>query len=623
MSHRPTYDPSSAVDAALTKLARFTEQNAEETIPHVFHFEDTSDPKNTSSSALGKVYQIKKEMKMFRSCIAAIFSTETRQNHDQMREEVQNDLLDAIDILKDHHRYIYQLNGTDNPIQKALVTRFFATINAFNALIDTPASAPKQPKNLWHIIRSYLCTASGLSITKELTSNKIMFPSCQEGPVDDGSSSLKILSNRFQIHSQTPETQKVASLFLNSKISKEPIKSEQDHELFWMKALSLLRNQHVLFDSVEEEFECVKQAPIYTTLTPHYAEGSTSPCWILEMRQILTPFPGEKMIIKGQLMKTSQTSRSVPVQNSFSLAFITNQTGFPYCSQYTGWALCDALIPKCPHRLHLLPLVSPLLQTKLETSKELAAAGRYCLKVKTIYRLKKKVFNENHADLLPLHETLCIKLMQQEAKLEIISQYFSFLHTHLNPFDSLAETFQSINECFLIKPYMRLQLAWVEQNPTLSDESGRRHAAEFFLNHEIELQTQAVLLQQEKANTQMEIAALKFIAHMGSWLGKASIPIMLQEFSEIMHFEPLALDLFAQTIQMQVYQQLLYFQKELLEYEDLNSEVILKALKTQLEADIALFSIPEISADSRLMAICEELRDYFQARHLSRKEKLR
>lgn len=622
MSQRPIYDPSSAVDAALAKLAKFTEQNAQEVVPHVFHFGDTSDQKSAPPSAFGKVYQIKKEMKMFRSCIAAIFSNEIRQNHNQMREQVQNDLLDAIDVLKDHHRYIYQLNDTNNPSHKALVTRFFATINAFNALMDTPASLPKQPKSLWHIIRSYLCNVSGLSITEELTSNKIMLPSCQEQLSDEGSSPLKFLSNRFQIRSQTPETQKVASLFLNSKISQEQPKSEQDHELFWMKALSLLRNQQVLFDSVEEEFECVKQSPIYTTLTPHHSDGSTCPSWILEMRQILTPIPGEKIVIKGQLMKTSQTSRSVPVQNSFSLTCIINQPGFPYCAHYTGWALCDALMPKCPHRLHLLPLVSPILQTKLEISKELATEGRYRTKAKTIYLLKKKIFNEHPSELLSLHETLCIRLMPHDANLETISQYFSVLQKHLNPFDSLAETFQTINECFLVKPYMRLQHAWIEQHPSLSQTNNRRQAAEMILNDEIGLQTQAVLLQQEKANTLMENAALKFIAHIGSSLGIASKQIMLQEFSEIMHFEPPELDLFAQKIQMQAYQQLLYFHNDL-EIEDLTPEAILKSLKAQLEEDIAMLSSSEMPADNRLVQISAELKHYFQARHLSRKEKLR
>lgn len=607
MSERPgfpTYDPSGAVDAALAKLEKFTEQNAQEVIPHVYHFPDSQE--KIKPSFEGRAYKIKQEMKMFKSCIAAIFSTKARETNDQMRERVQSDLLEAICVLKNHYPYINKLNGS--PLHQDLVKRFFATIRNFNELIDSP----KKQKSLWRVLRSYLCNVSGLSITEELIVNKILLPSCQKNCLPDAS-----LGKRFQKSAQTPETNKVSSLFLSSKVSPDSNYTLQDSELFWMKALSLLRKHGVHFETVEEEFELVKRTPIYTSLTPNNSDGSTCSSWILDMQQILTPFPGEKIIIKGKLMKSSQTaSRSTPVQNSFTLTFILTQTGFPFCSQHTGWALSENLIPQCPHRLDLLPIIAPVLKKKIEISQQFSSGGIYIEKAKQLHQLKKAAFKAHCNELLNLHENLCLSLVRHlgdnEQHQSIVKAYFTALRQHTDPFDALCETHQAINEHFITTPFLALQNACADRSIPFAENEKMMLASQQILKQELQNQTEIL---QRDANIEKPI--LDFVLLMGPLLGQASSQIILQEFSEIRNFFPHSLDDLAQKLQVCAFQQALLFQKELA--EDLaDKESVYTSMKQQLLQDIDLFKQKVFPRE-----IPEELSSYFETRYMFRKENLK
>ncbi|MGE4574208.1 hypothetical protein [Parachlamydia sp.] len=601
----PVFDPSVAVDAALTKLEEFTAQNAQEPFPHVYHLK-TAEP----LLGRGRAYQIKKQVRMLSSCIASIFSEEIRKRHNQIREEVQDDLLNAIGILKNHYPYIYKLEQ-GSPSHQALAKRFFSTIKNFNALIDlNPDDVSQKSSGFWRTIRSYLCRIGGLSITKRFICNQILLPNRQSLEED---SSIKLLNKRFQIQSQTTTTDKVSNLFQSTKT----LDHHQDTELFWMKALSLLRNKGVYFDSIEEELKCIKQSPIYGTLTPNQSDGAYCESWTLEMKQVIKPFPGEKYIVVGQFMKHSHAAaRGVPIPNSFFITATPSQTGFPHPCQYSGWALSEMLIPKCPHRLDLLPTVSSILKHQHETANQLIASEENLTKAKKIYLLRKKVFQEHLDFFLNLHETLCLTILNAQEISEdmeaTIKRYFTTLRGHPDPFDCLAETHYTIMNQFVTKPYIALQNAWTEKG-TLAFNAGGKAAAHI-LEKEIALKCQELRLQKEKTDIDIEKTILDFILVLGPLLATPSIKIILQEFSEIMNFEPPLLDNFAQKVQAAVYRQTLAFQYDL--QADTEESKMFGQLKESLLEDIQLFSQPESGA---YFVIVEELKRYFETRYASQK----
>lgn len=600
----PAYDPSVAVDAALTKLETFTEKNAKEETPHVFHF--TNVVEKAEFSFIGKAYKIKQEMKMVKSCIAAIFSTKARATHDQIREKVQNDLLEAICVLKNHYPYINKLNSNGNPLHQSLVKRFFATIKKFNDLIDLSDKPSKKPKSLWRVLRAYLCTVSGLSITEELIVNKILLPAGQRDCLNEIPS-----GKRFQRCSPTPEINKVSSLFLNSKVSSEQTSTPQDHELFWMKALSLLKTNEIHFDSVEEAFQLVKQTPIYTTLTPDNSDGNSCSSWILDMQQILVPYPGEKIIIKGKVKKTHATSRSTPIPDSFTLKSVLTQTDFPFCSQHTGWALCDALIPQFAHRLDLLPLVAQILKMKMEMNQQFPTENLYIERAKYIYKLKRKAFHSHTEELLQLHEKLCLAILNhittKQEDHETIQSYFEYLRQVPEPFDILCETHQAINEHFIIRPYLILQNEWTVAIASLADCEKIDYAQQILQQ---ERQTQESFIRNDH---QINASTLQFVLLMGRLLGDASAKIILQEFSEIMNFFPPTLSDFEQKLQLCAFQQVVRFNEDLKNAVPENT-----TLRTYLIQDIELFSNHTFKRE-----IPDELSSYFETRYMFRKENLK
>ncbi|MBS4168248.1 hypothetical protein [Parachlamydia sp. AcF125] len=597
----PAFDPAVAVDAALTKLEEFTAQNAQEPFPHVYHL----DP---PPFIAGRTHRIKEQVGLLSSCIASIFSEKIRKKHNRIRKEKQDELLNAISILKKHYPYIYKFEQ-GSPTHQALAQRFFSTIKNFNALIDlnSPHASQKNNGNLWHTIRSYLCRIGGLSVTQEVICNKILLPNRKNF---EDESSLKLFSKRFQIRSETSTTHRVSHIFQSKKV----FVHQQDTELFWMKALSLLRKENVYFNSVEEELACIKQSPISETLTSKGAK------WILEMRQVINPFPGEKYVVVGQFIKPTQgTGRGIPIPNSFSMTSTPTQTGFPHASQYTGWALSEMLIPKCPHRLDLLPTVSLILKNQHETANRLTLEAASLVKAKQIYSLRKKVFEKHLETFLILHESLSLSLLNSllecELKKRKVKHYFATLKNHPTPFDCLSESYSLLMEQFVTKPYLALQNAWIE-NGTLVFNS--RESAQQILEREIALKSKEVHFQAEKTDTEMEKAVLDFIGVLGPLLAVPSATIILQEFSEIINFAPPCLDTFAQKIQAATYRQALAFQAELQKDSLQNGEEdrIYECLKERLLEDIQLFSAAEPPPH---FPIVEELSKYFEWRYVSQK----
>lgn len=603
-------DPTAALQDAINNLEKFAEKS-ELALPNVDNLAVEEGELIAKSRS-----PLRKTIDLARCFISATFSEKTRAKYDENRQKVKKALLNSIEIIKKNH-LILEKFSEGNPEEQQLVASTMAAIKRYNAAIDMKEASSKP----WsHLIAHFVYKHSGLSVEEDLKCHRIELPQVKtirsnshDSDPDKRNFDTKVNQTFHSSISVSP-----AILDIKDKEIEDPL-LKQEADAIRMKTNTLLRLHGICFPTISEALTTVRAAPIQASLD---RESSTSTLYLT-----LNVIPGMIVRVKGSFKRDPQSAtHSRPIPDSFLLSWKTTQTGFPYPSQYVGWALADPLIPPYPLRLDMLPLLRPLYHTKQETSQALLPNGNLIETAKQLFRIKKQIFKEDAQELLGLHRQLSLAILgASTSKLEhgsssaIIDPFYAYLETHSSPLEFLAEIFQLINENFIVSPYTKLQEEWIknQNNPQIL---GTGFPA-------CEQQCKDLLAEEDKKSLEwvesqklLEPPVKEFIRCFGTLLGTASKSIVMQHLSETFGFVPPDLNEFEVKIQIAAFKQLNAFLEELnQDFQGISDEEVVNHLraftKEQLLADIALFQAPLVEQwNPDLAALSHELKEYFQNR---------
>lgn len=527
---------------------------------------------------------LNKTSSLMRSYFKAKFS-EKRQ--EQNWREVRR----AIDILKSHYRLIEKLKeGT--PQEQKLASSAVAAIEQYNAIIET---VRQKPQNLNARIHNFLREQSGSVLPKELS--KIQFPKSTFVHINYQGKSCN-LANPLAAAASRKISHLSGTLVPATPLPHAalPHLSRQAIELFHMKAISLIEQHGLLSNS--EARNAMRKAHLQSQFD---MDLDPSQCTVF---CTLTPFPGHMITVSGTFERdmSKEAPFTLPKNNSFYLTLTSTHSGFPHPSQYTGWALAD-LVPNFPHCLEDLPLFKPLYLSKQALVHHLQPNQEKVDTAKARYMLKKEFAESCKEEYLQLQQELCLAIAMAASPEEnanvVIQHFFAKLKQVHHFFDYYAETFQIINDSFIMRPYAQLEATWIEKKTTPLA----------ILGQEAEKARREFLSQKSQAHSELETSTLDFILAMGALLSSPCHRILLQHFSET-RFPPPMLDDFEQKLQTALYRQLMAFFNELggSEFDLLN----------QIRSDIALFTAPSfesVDENDPAVQIVAELEGYFNSRH--------
>lgn len=530
---------------------------------------------------------VSKTIGLVRSILVNPFDTRFKKHQHQRLPPNKNEVLIAIEFINRNRLFIEKLKkGT--PAEQELAEKYTKTINSYNESCDK---------------RIQGCTSRG-RLTNFFSKDKL-----KEQTLPRIAMVKKVTVQHH--YPENSASKALHKLYSNTEIAM-PI-SKQSAELFHMKAIIILEGYGI---SSNEARAFVKNSPIYTTI-----EKNDSIC---TLTQTLSLFPGQTIIVKGNTTldpKTQSISHFLP--ESFTLIEELTQTGFPHATQRVGWTVASQLIPDAPQRIDLLGTTAKLFQRRNQAVAGLSQKQGDLLKhAKALLSLKKKAFEEHAIELIQMHENLAMTILQASfadpKAYHAVGRFYQFLRNHPHPFDMLAETSQTIRECFMVKPHQTLLDAIIKGKTTdlgSTVPESRYEAAKTILDQAVDSACEEFHPTHHEVENLEERIKSDYIGYMGNILGKASKPIFLQYLSEDLVFEPPFLTPFESKVQAAAYLHLEDFLDELsvpLEGDEVkNSEMVYQLLKKQIASDIDLFK------DESVPATSNELADYFQKRYLS------
>ncbi|MGA8164047.1 MAG: hypothetical protein WB791_03360 [Waddliaceae bacterium] len=568
-------DPSAKLTKALETLEAFTRLNASEPIPHIFHHQK-------EGSAFKRLFSLA------RCFLAATFFEKVRKQNESQRGQAQRDVWNAIDDVKRYHPLIRKKNNAE---EKRLIRRLNETIGRYNQMMENFGGSCSN----WHKrLFCFLIKKSRLSLTE---TEKIQLPSTKIS--QKASAKLK------------PMPKRIAALIGQNNLPHTITNRVVD--AFRMKAISLMQNHGLPFSSIAEALNFVQESPIYTTISRDAKKGNVSASSVISLQQTITPFPGETIILRGAFRRNPQAlSPITPIPESFELSRSSVQTGFPYPSQYSGWALSDVLIPSHPHRLDQLEQLPLLLKKKYDIAQKFMGRDRLLDKAQKLLANKKNAVEENQKSFLSLHKKLCFAMISSAPKDVLVEDignlvlaFFDWLEKQPSPLTTLSEVYHEINRKFIIEPYQALQNIWIQQSSRdlLSDNSSRSY---FAARQILQRKREQSRHQLENATTQPS-DVVAFQAAFGKIVGGSCQQIILQYMSELMEFSPPELSPFEKKILSATFYQLEGFFEEL-EEEDLSQQA-LATIEQYLKRDIDLFQ-----SQTMQHPIVLELENYYQSR---------
>lgn len=531
-----------------------------------------------------------------RNFFTSTFSEREREEKKQKQKQLQRDVLNAIEVLKSNYFLIQKLQeGT--PEQQKLAASAFAAIDGYN---QTILEERKNTDGLRNRIERFFTGAEHID---GFTRSIIDFPQPVVEHTEFTShidASKRMISNKVEFPLHHPSSQKICS-FINQNIPREKETNPNDKERdgFIMKGITLIRKHGVV--SLDDIMNTIHRTPIQAALNDA----------IVSLRQIIIPFPGETLELTGEFKRESQSS--FPIPHSFKLFSKSIQTGFPHPSQRTGWGLADQLIPAFPQQLDKLLLLEPLLLKKNAIAKKLLPKGCLRDKAKNLLKSKHQEFNQHKEELLDLqlklHEAI-FKASGNKISNDVYL-FFEGLKKHTNAYRELSETQDLLLESFIKHPFEKLKSEWIDRSAPgflSTDPVIRYQCAVTILENEKDKRREELLIQYESLQDPFRKQAIAFTLAMGEILYTPCSSIILQLFSEIIHFASPCLNDFEQKIQLCVYRQLEDFLNEL----EAPQDFIKNHFIHNIEADLEIFSASTLEEiDHPLVRLVHELEAYY------------
>lgn len=528
---------------------------------------------------------LQKAISLFRSLII-----DKKWRHQNAAD--QGEVLKAIEVVNRERLFIQKLR-TGTFAEKNLADSFTKGIDAYNNSRDQHIQDKAQRNGR---LSEFFFSRPHRKIHKELP--KIDLP--QESSVE------------YHYPERTASSINDGKVFA-FKTNPSSVKlSKQSIELFQMKALALLERYGIA--SNPEARHIVKNAPIHANV-----ENNTRHC---TLAQTLTLFPGQTVVVIGtsELDPKMQTiSRLFP--ETFSISLESRQTGFPHPSQRAGWTLANQLLPESPQRLDLLGHLGSFFRRKKKATADLLPHGNLIGKAKKLLKLKKQAFEDNKKELIALHKELADALVYASPACSakshaqgIAPDFFYALQNHAQPFDYLAETYQTIRDTFIAKPCQIFLDNCLKSlsSPGMAPDQSCEALDQLFENAQCVCRND-LLVRLRTAEKTWEQNQLEYIDAMGLIIANAVKQIILQYFSEDLLFKPPVLNLFERKIQTAAYRHVEDFLAELnmdLTLDGISSKnEIYLVMKREMNWDI------ELLQNGSSLIISDQLADYFEKRY--------
>ncbi|MDP1835503.1 MAG: hypothetical protein Q8K75_06185 [Chlamydiales bacterium] len=598
---------------ALENLGKFAKVNASEPVPHIGHLELKEGQIICHDRVSGKSI-----IGLARCFVTALLSDSVRHEHEKQRDLLQDELLKAIEIVKNSYPLISRLKEGDESQQK-LADTALSTIEHYNEVMKgSQETAP----SLSQRFARFLFQHSGLSLDK-LAGKTIELPmpaslQCRSHRDKDSMYRVQYAPNGMA----NIASQKVLSLALPAQFT--PTRQEVD--AFRVKAITMIRNYGFPSTSLTEALRAVRQAPVQGTAddTEHQTTDST----IVTFTQTLQPFPGEMIVLEGSFSRNAHSKvASVPIPDSFRLYSKSSQTGFPHPIQHNGWGLCDKALPPCPDAIERVPLYRVLFEQKRKIAMSLLPHGWRLPHAKELQELKLATYETQSESLLNLHQRLAYSIAAAAGHedstevSEVIKALFAHLKNESGAIDKLSQAYHCISEMFITRPSEHLHNGWIELRASdawqMMDAQQRLECATRLYREAVSSSMQMFA---DGYLAQLSPEITDYIRTMGQLFADAGCELVLQYMSEKMGYEPEPLSSFALKVQTNAFKQLMTFLVDMEFNREMSEEERRTRTKDRLiqalEGDIACFEEEDPLRCGRSVAsLALELQDYYGNRN--------
>lgn len=545
-----------------------------------------------------KETRLERVVGLARSYIAPFFSDQVRQEQEKKLTELKQAILQARDIVQSHSALIEKFKNGDDA-QRSLAAYALSAIQRYNAIIGQDTGTATIKYDMYNYERHCLL------LDQEIKNQRIELPEAvsikyeSHPDIHPAQKMLKELSQTLLLGEA-----KKSNLSITSTTHKKAIQFMID--TFRMKVIRMIQTHLSQQHAIVDVLPLVKQATLEID-----EEGSQD---LITMRQLIEIGPGTFILVSGCFKKNPSDPQfmTMPILDSFRLSFQLTQSGFPYPSQYAGWALADKWVEASPLRTDQVPLFQQINQRKKRLSHQLLFDSSFIQKARQRAKLKREVFDQHRDLFVPLHRQLQEILQQQVAQEAStnLEAFYKEVKEAPSPFDLLVKTQQQLLDLFIREPMRALEEEWLNAEPTplrVGSSQEKFQAA-----------CQKLESFREKGGEQLDLKHPQhiYIRQQGLLLGRMFQPVGLQYQSEKMKFSPPLLNDSERKFQACAFQQLMRFMDECEHRLDiLDPDQIKQELLAAWEKDLHLLKSHTVEeSDSSLVSLLDELEVYFNLR---------
>lgn len=544
-----------------------------------------------------KETRLERVVGLARSYIIPIFSDQVRREQQRKLSKIKQAILQARDIIQSHSALIEKFKEGDDSQQK-LAAYALEAIQRYNAIVAQDPSDETAKFDVYNYERRHLL------LDDEIKGLQIELPD--------------VVSIKYDSHPAQERLKELSKTLLLGAAKKQcstfnPIHKKADQfmiDTFRMKSIRMIQTHLTQQNTMAEVVQLVNQTPIEM-------DEESDPSVII-MRQLLEISPGSYILLTGNFKRNPSDSKfmRMPILDSFRLSSQLTHSGFPYPSQYTGWALADKWVEAYPLRIDQIPLFQKSDQRKKKLAHQLLHAQKVIQKARARYKIKRAIFDEHRSIFIPLHRQLQEGLregchLEDSDVIPIFDAFYKAVNEAPSAFDLLVQIQQQILDLFVRNPLKALEDEWLENEATplrMGSPQERLQAACSRFQRE-----------REKAIEYLDPQDVReaFIEEQGNLLGSAFQAIALQYLSEKMVFPPPLLSDFERKLQVCAFQQLHAFLDECENRLDIiDPKQIEEELLALWTKDLRLIQSSNVDEEDQIaVALADELEVYFNSRY--------
>lgn len=581
-------DPTDTLQAAIEELSLFTQ-------PEVSRLEVGADGRLIAAQET----PLEKVVGLARCYLGPLLSDQARQKQKKKLNQIKQAILKARDIVQSHSALIEKLEQ-GNEAQRKLATYALRAIQRYNAVVEQDNSAWSDNYTIYNYERKHLL------LDQEIKGHRIEL--------------LRTVSVKYDSHPDANPAHKMlkelsAALTVGA-VKKQYAAINSTHkkstqfmmDTFRMKSIRMLQTHSTQYNSLSfaEVLQLIKQTPI------EIEESDEED--VLTMKQLLEVEPGSMILLTGCFKQHADSKfMTMPILDSFRLSSQATHSGFPYPSQYIGWALADKWIEAFPLRADQTPLFQQTEQKRKQLAHQLLFDQTLMQKMRRHYKIKREIFDQHRALFLSFHRQLQ-EILRQEVDLNeekagvqsILDAFYQEAQEAPSAFDMVVQAQQQISNLFIKQPLQTLEEDWLEcKLPLLRSGSPENR---------FKVACQRLEQQRQAAYEHLDLSRPKhaFIHLQGPLLGKAFQAVALQYQSEKMGFTPPLLSPFERQLQVCAFHQFLAFIQECEEDLDTLDSIQIKShLLKNWSQELQFLRTSNSSLSS---AVVQELEVYFKTR---------